>query len=544
MGKSLENISFRAHAVAQVHLEVSGLGGSLRPICVCAKASSVLFGNMGKFTPNNASAKKVKPVIAKDGDTILRVEPYMHFGKHTLRPFSVDGLPVFLPKGIEKEKKLYTCKSVRDLLDHMNSELCRRPAIGLSEKCASIYDFVEWSAENPDAPKAYTDLLALFSTSQGKAFIQACGYMNSATDPQRGTEESVKHVDAYLSFLKDNSDEVEKVLRKGMLVSSRMFLACASCFESLALADNVKAWAKKIAPVKQQHKAVRAWIEEPNNLRKAKKALVAILGDASRKTKKSKKSKLNSDTSASSDAGEHQEKKSKKESSDDASKASTSSDEKAPKKGKQVKKKSSDESSKASSSPDKKTKKKDNGSDSEERKVNKKTKKQRKSSSSSDHAKKKVKKDKKRKDSSSSDHGKKKAKKDKKNNDEVEEQRAPNVSPDAMALGAGVGRSLIKQGDAQVFTEAVATCRESIGKLAGGEYKKEDLQTLVTQLAPPILVLFPDAKQAWDTLVAADGDMIQNTAASDFVDTLSQVAAIMESWYVDHQGVSSASAAK
>ena len=127
----------------------------------------------------NTKAAVVKPVLAKDGETILRVEPYMHFGKHTLRPFTVDGLPVFLPKGVEKEKKLYTRKAIRDLLDNVNSELCRRPAIGLSEKCASIADFVEWAKENPDATKIYGELFAMFTTADGEAFIEACQYMNT-----------------------------------------------------------------------------------------------------------------------------------------------------------------------------------------------------------------------------------------------------------------------------------------------------------------------------------------------------------------------------
>jgi chemotaxis protein histidine kinase CheA len=349
------------------------------------------------FKNKNKDTKKVKSVIAQDGDTILRVEPYMHFGKHTLRPFSVDGLPVFLPKGIEKEKKLYTCKGLRDLLDNMNSELCRRPAIGLSEKCASIADFVAWSTENPEAPKAFTELMALFSKPEGQSFIDACNYMNSNSDAQRETKESVKHVDTYVSFLKDNSDEIEKVLRKGMLVSTRMLLACASCFECLALADNMKAWAKKIAPVKQQHKSVRAWIDDPDNLKKAKKALVMILQDNAKKKKLSKKSKLDSESSSSDDKKKKtkKSKKANKESSDDSS----SDDKKKVKKDKKKTKKDSSESSAAEAGSDSsdgkkgkakesKKRKKDSDDDSED-KATKKKKKVKSSSSASSNAKEK-----------------------------------------------------------------------------------------------------------------------------------------------------------
>ena len=477
-----------------------------------------------------ANDKKAKPVLAKDGDTILRVEPYMHFGKHTLRPFTVDGLPIFLPKGIEKEKKLYTCKALRDQLDHMNSELCRRPAIGLSEKCASIADFVEWSSENPDAAKAFTDVIALFAKAEGQAFIKACQYMNLNSDPQRETEESSKHVDAYVSFLKDNTEEIEKVLRKGMLVSSRMFLACASCFECLALADNIKAWAKKISPVKQQHKATRAWIDDPDNLKKAKKALVAILAATSKKTNKSKKSRLASDASSSSDAKKQKKaKKSKKTSSEDSCDASSSANKKKRKKNKRAKKDSSDSASGEGAStsseakPQKakasKNKKKDNADDSDD-KTNKKKRKAKNSSSSS-----------------SAEKAKKKPKKGK-----VDESKPKKLSDDAIAMAAGVGRSLITQSETQVFSATVDAILQNIGSENDGTFALADLQTVMAQLQPPVLGLFPEIEKAWSDIcksTESDGDVVKNTIAKAFISQLGDAGATMEAWHVDFAGKSS-----
>ena len=34
--------------------------------------------------------KTQKPVVGKDRTTVLRVEPYDHFGKHKLRPYVLD----------------------------------------------------------------------------------------------------------------------------------------------------------------------------------------------------------------------------------------------------------------------------------------------------------------------------------------------------------------------------------------------------------------------------------------------------------------------
>jgi hypothetical protein len=534
------------------------------------------------FKNKNKDTKKVKSVIAQDGDTILRVEPYMHFGKHTLRPFSVDGLPVFLPKGIEKEKKLYTCKGLRDLLDNMNSELCRRPAIGLSEKCASIADFVAWSTENPEAPKAFTELMALFSKPEGQSFIDACNYMNSNSDAQRETKESVKHVDTYVSFLKDNSDEIEKVLRKGMLVSTRMLLACASCFECLALADNMKAWAKKIAPVKQQHKSVRAWIDDPDNLKKAKKALVMILQDNAKKKKLSKKSKLDSESSSSDDKKKKtkKSKKANKESSDDSS----SDDKKKVKKDKKKTKKDSSESSAAEAGSDSsdgkkgkakesKKRKKDSDDDSED-KATKKKKKVKSSSSASSNAKekkaekedKKIKeakpkkeidsaekaaKEKKKKktkssSSASSDDKKKKAeKKDKEKKDsEVEKAKLKNEKQEADDLAAGLGRSLITQSETQLLSAAVATTVQGIGKLAGGTFPKADLVTLMAHLKPAVQDLFPELKEVWENLFKGETKTIENATASAFVVQLGAAAAIMEAWHVEGTGTSSSAVSK
>ena len=71
--------------------------------------------------PYAKQKKQQKPKVGKDGETILRVEPYEHFGKFTLRPFVTDGCALHLPKGVASEKKFLTVKKVFENISTSNS---------------------------------------------------------------------------------------------------------------------------------------------------------------------------------------------------------------------------------------------------------------------------------------------------------------------------------------------------------------------------------------------------------------------------------------
>jgi hypothetical protein len=90
-----------------------------------------------------------------------------------------------------------------------------------------------------------------------------------------------------------DTEGLDKLLRKAVMVSARMYLGATSILELLALVKNFKQWAKRIQPPEAQPKAIRAWIAEPGNLEKAKSALArCVVEGAAVKQRGKKQSKL------------------------------------------------------------------------------------------------------------------------------------------------------------------------------------------------------------------------------------------------------------
>ena len=86
------------------------------------------FGGKTQAKGSKGGSKTVKAkksFVTKDGEGLLRVDPYGLYGKFTLRPYVEDGSPIFVGKGV-KEKKFLTREKLVAHLDATNSEMCRR----------------------------------------------------------------------------------------------------------------------------------------------------------------------------------------------------------------------------------------------------------------------------------------------------------------------------------------------------------------------------------------------------------------------------------
>ena len=72
---------------------------------------------------------------------------------------------------------------------------------------------------------------------------------------EREYPEAKKHATALLAGI-TSDDKAEKCARRVAMLSARLFLSSTSILELLALATDLKAWAKKVDPVAQQPKAI------------------------------------------------------------------------------------------------------------------------------------------------------------------------------------------------------------------------------------------------------------------------------------------------
>ena len=322
----------------------------------------------------------------------------------------------------------------------------------------------------------------------------------------------------------------------------------------MALVNDPKKWAKKIQPQKQQSKAVRAWLEDPRNEHKAKKALAKLVCDGTGKEKKTNKktANLDSDGGDSSDAScsgkktkrtaspssqsESQPKKKQKK----ACALSSSSDSDAKKKVKkhQLKKKQkksvvSDSSSGASSSKKKSSKGK-------KAKEEKKAKKLADSDESNEEHKatkdKKNKKEKKLADSDDSDE-EKKAKKMKKDNkekklaDSDDSDEEKKVKKDAQDKKEAKF-TLWSQGDVQQASAAATTMLSDIGSNAGGRFGASELMTLLDNAPQEVLTTLIAKKRR----EMQSGAFIENTEARKIVNLFLALTAEAEDFYTEQAG--------
>ena len=140
--------------------------------------ASAMRSSQPKFQQKKGGSS-AKPKVGNDEMTILRVEPYNHFGKYILRPYVDHGVAVYIPKNIGSEKRLYSVPGALAVLDADHSELCRRFQKGLSMRGSCVEEaasFLETNLEEVIA--AIGGLGTMLTSSSGKKLADACAYFN------------------------------------------------------------------------------------------------------------------------------------------------------------------------------------------------------------------------------------------------------------------------------------------------------------------------------------------------------------------------------
>ena len=207
------------------------------PTSVALSARSVLaascrpsFAHLSFASARQHGARRSSPRprsrrSGQDKKTVLRVEPYMHFGKFTLRPFVDQGSPVYLPMAVSCEKKFFSVRKVLGTLSSENSELCRRPKKGLSMKSSTIQELGEFLTENKkDVLGTMEKLIGLFADEDGEKLLDACRFLNQQNEVSRDLDEATQQVAYLFDFFEGNRDGLESLLRKAAMIGSRLFL--------------------------------------------------------------------------------------------------------------------------------------------------------------------------------------------------------------------------------------------------------------------------------------------------------------------------------
>ena len=211
--------------------------------------------------------KTTKPV----DESVKRVEPFLHFAKHSLAAYPRAGCPFYLPKD-QSEEEYLKATNVAKTRSSKNSELCHRLAYGLSMSSGSILSGAEMLNKLlPDKVKkvGMTDFHDMLASGDGPKFIKSCKYLNNEEDSaSHDNKKTHEAIESLVNFLDTDSGSKLAVAKRLAMTSARMYLAAMAFLELAALVKHKSTWASKVAPKEKQPAGVKAWLKSPDNVKK------------------------------------------------------------------------------------------------------------------------------------------------------------------------------------------------------------------------------------------------------------------------------------
>lgn len=247
------------------------------------------FGQKGSF--------RAKTNKDAEGCT-RRVEPYLLFAKHSLRPYvDAEGCPFYLPR--DKDESAYLKpKNITEMLSEDNSELVKRPGFGISMLSASVgsgLSFLDQYVPNNTKKLGIEDFVALMAAGDGKKFKEAVSNLVVIDGKDWNEEEAKKNLKIWVKFLRTHEAEVTKVAKRVCMTAGRIYLASTALLEMAALVNNPKTWAKKMTVTGKTQKECIKWTKAPTDDRKLIDMLLAALKERAPKKKAAKAGGLLSD---------------------------------------------------------------------------------------------------------------------------------------------------------------------------------------------------------------------------------------------------------
>ena len=335
-------------------------------------------------------------------DYVKRLEGRYASGKAMLRPyFNQDGAAVYTPTKCAFEA--WTKENLRAVLDQGNSELVRRPAMGISMVSSSLLGLKAvltqeaakgTDAENVSGGKNLEAVLDLIMSGKARPFWAACAKLQSmgTTADDKETAAAIRN---WIGFLREHKKVLSASLPYVAQFASALYLGASQMLEAVTMANALANWAGKVPATAGNKEALEKWRDDVKNLDALQKFLLHAI-DRRRKDEMEWRRREGAGIGGDSDdelpsAGPNREKKRPGESSSSSESSSAKrrkkeqkkKEKEAKKKDKKEKKKKKDKSSSSDEEADKEKKTKKNK---EKKDKEKKEKKKKDKSSSSDEA--------------------------------------------------------------------------------------------------------------------------------------------------------------
>ncbi|CAE7220372.1 unnamed protein product [Symbiodinium natans] len=218
---------------------------------------------------------------AEPQDYVRRLEGRYAFAKSVLRPYSdSQGAVVYGPTS--EGHVCFEKSHLRTILDRGNSELIRRPAVGLSTTASSVTALATLLEEaeeshNPVALgwSAMQQVRGILGADNAEDFRAACRALSGDKSAKNMGHKLEGHVKAWLEFLRANKNSLASQLAAVADMSSRLYLGSVQLLECVTMSNALQNWAEKIPMTHANQAALQSWQRNPKDVRKAWKFLVA-----------------------------------------------------------------------------------------------------------------------------------------------------------------------------------------------------------------------------------------------------------------------------
>ena len=217
----------------------------------------------------------------KGKEWVSRLEGKYALAKTILRPYADEQGHAVYTQGSTLE--FFGKHNMRQIIDARNSELARRPAIGISVVSSSLLALTNCLAEeDTDQDKKFQEALQemrrLFSGEDGAAFRKACDTLCKDRSNQNSAEKRRKAVEIWVGFFRKHKDTLQKALPPMLSRASLLYMSGMQALESCTLTNALGNWSNKIPTTVANEASLSKWQASPKTLKLLVDYLVEALG--------------------------------------------------------------------------------------------------------------------------------------------------------------------------------------------------------------------------------------------------------------------------
>ena len=206
----------------------------------------------------------------KGKEWVARLEGKYALAKSILRPYADERGQAVYAQGSVLD--FFEKHHMRQIIDARNSELARRPAVGVSVVSSSMLALASLFEEDEteDDRKfhgALQDLRGLFSGEDGTALKRACEILSKDRNNTNSAEKRRKAVETWLAFFRKNKELLQTALPLMLQRTSLLYMGGMQALEAVTLANALGNWSSKIPTTSANEATLTRWQSSPKTVK-------------------------------------------------------------------------------------------------------------------------------------------------------------------------------------------------------------------------------------------------------------------------------------